>query len=118
MKPEEAHFVAQHYHRFMTKSERFAYKRLRVRDTHEQSTSDKENRSNSSAFSDLVTDDPQLLELMKGGYEACVQRIAERIRATHRNEIVINRCPRCHKLARTPKARQCRFCGNDWHTAQ
>jgi hypothetical protein len=24
-------------------------------------------------------------------------------------------CPRCGRLAKTPKARQCRFCYHDWH---
>lgn len=24
-------------------------------------------------------------------------------------------CPRCHRPLRTPKSRQCRFCGGDWH---
>ncbi len=29
--------------------------------------------------------------------------------------LFINRCPQCGKIARTNKAKQCKFCGNDWH---
>lgn len=25
-------------------------------------------------------------------------------------------CPHCGKFLRTPRAKQCRFCGADWHT--
>ena len=31
------------------------------------------------------------------------------------DKIFWNLCPKCEKLARTPKAKQCRFCKYDWH---
>lgn len=40
--------------------------------------------------------------------------IANRILNDHYEE-VINNCPKCGKLARTPKAKQCRYCQFDWH---
>jgi hypothetical protein len=40
-----------------------------------------------------------------------VRRILGEHTATHR----INRCPRCHRVVRTPLARQCFWCGHDWH---
>lgn len=40
--------------------------------------------------------------------------IAERLMKDHGNKI-LNTCPRCEKLARTPLAKQCRHCGFDWH---
>jgi hypothetical protein len=48
------------------------------------------------------------------GKEAAHLKIALRIYEKHKNEI-INLCPKCQKLARTPKAKQCRHCGHDWH---
>ncbi len=34
----------------------------------------------------------------------------------HKNDQVYwNTCSKCAKLARTPKAQQCRHCGYDWH---
>jgi hypothetical protein len=41
------------------------------------------------------------------------ENIANRILTEHKNE-VLNYCSKCNRLARTPKARQCRFCGNKW----
>jgi hypothetical protein len=69
-------------------------------------------------FSGLHTDDPDILELSKDGFDAFAERTAERILADNKEQIVLNYCPRCKELARTPKARQCRFCGHDWHTAE
>jgi len=31
------------------------------------------------------------------------------------DKIIWNNCPNCKKLARTPKAKQCRYCNHDWH---
>ncbi len=31
------------------------------------------------------------------------------------DKVFWNLCPECNKLARTPKAKQCRFCGHNWH---
>jgi len=40
---------------------------------------------------------------------------AERILKEDRDKIYFNNCPKCDELARTPDAKQCRFCGYDWH---
>jgi hypothetical protein len=29
--------------------------------------------------------------------------------------ITPNRCPACNRIVKTPKARQCLWCGHDWH---
>jgi hypothetical protein len=64
---------------------------------------------------DRFSDDPDVLTLANEGFEAFLMRAAERIFEQHRYEILFNHCCRCGALARTPKAKQCRFCGNDWH---
>lgn len=56
-------------------------------------------------------------ELLKNGPTAFRRHTAERIVKDHAEEIFFNTCPRCGKLARTPKARQCRYCRDDWHHA-
>jgi hypothetical protein len=43
-----------------------------------------------------------------------IRRIADRIGHEHSREL-FNHCPKCGKLARTPLARQCRYCNYDWH---
>jgi predicted RNA-binding Zn-ribbon protein involved in translation (DUF1610 family) len=60
-------------------------------------------------FADEKTN--QLVDL---GIEKMRIRIAERLLKESGN-MVINNCPNCGKLARTPRAKQCRHCGHDWH---
>ena len=43
------------------------------------------------------------------------ENIAQYLMEHHSSEIYINNCPKCGKLARTPRAKQCRHCGHDWH---
>ena len=43
-------------------------------------------------------------------------RVASRILAEH-PDLQINRCPQCNCIVRTPRARQCFWCGYDWHGA-
>jgi hypothetical protein len=40
------------------------------------------------------------------------QRIIRDFRA---GRLVINRCPECSRIVKTPLARQCLWCGHDWH---
>jgi hypothetical protein len=52
--------------------------------------------------------------LVRLGKQGMLHKIAERLLKDNGNEI-INNCPKCGRLARTPKAKQCRYCGFDWH---
>jgi len=61
-----------------------------------------------------MTEDKEILELIKGGQEELYKKIAERILKDHRGKIDFNNCPSCGQLARTPLARQCRHCGHSW----
>jgi hypothetical protein len=38
-----------------------------------------------------------------------------RNRVLEANPHLINRCPKCFKVTRTPRAKQCRWCYHDWH---
>jgi len=60
-------------------------------------------------FADEKTN--QLVEL---GKEKMQIRIAERL-LKDSADTIINNCPQCGKLARTPRAKQCRHCMHDWH---
>ena len=53
-------------------------------------------------------------ELVALGEVEMKNKIAQRLLADHGHEL-INNCPKCGGLARTPHARQCRHCGYDWH---
>lgn len=43
------------------------------------------------------------------------EKLATLISDNFSDKILWNNCPNCNKLARTPKAKQCRFCEYDWH---
>ncbi|WP_224246123.1 hypothetical protein [Hyalangium gracile] len=62
-----------------------------------------------------ATDDPQVLTLLAHGKKAFTAALEKRLLADHPDKVVINRCPKCGGIARTPKARQCRFCHHSWH---
>jgi len=62
-----------------------------------------------------LTDDEDALALVKLGEEGFKLKVANRILSEHKNEVVMNYCPKCNRLARTPSAKQCRHCGHDWH---
>jgi hypothetical protein len=64
------------------------------------------------------TDDPEAIGLLQNGYSHFIKATAERIYRDHRSDLKLNLCPKCQKIARTPTARQCRFCGHDWHESE
>ncbi|SFO29368.1 hypothetical protein SAMN05428949_4820 [Chitinophaga sp. YR627] len=62
-----------------------------------------------------ISDDPEVLAMMVDGRDALRDRIVRRVWEQHRQELSLNLCPVCGKIARTPKARQCQFCYHNWH---
>jgi hypothetical protein len=42
-------------------------------------------------------------------------RVCKRIVAAYKADAMINRCPQCFRIARTPRAKQCLWCGHAWH---
>ena len=61
------------------------------------------------------TNDEEILALLENGYEEFKRVAAEKIAREQGDKIILNNCPNCGRLARTPLARQCRHCGNNWH---
>jgi len=62
-----------------------------------------------------IIEQPNIKEYLKDGYEEFELSIAKRIMKEAPEKVYLNNCPECNKLARTPYARQCRHCGNNWH---
>jgi hypothetical protein len=62
-----------------------------------------------------ISSDPAVLELVKDGFAEYKKRVTERIFNEHKHELELNLCPKCGKIARTPRAKQCQFCFHDWH---
>lgn len=57
----------------------------------------------------------QIVDLVKDGFEKFKIRVVTRIYSEHKHSLDLNLCTKCWKIARTPDARQCRFCFHDWH---
>lgn len=63
----------------------------------------------------LLSNDPEVTELLRDGYDNFILRTAQRIEDEEGGEIFFNTCPNCGELARTPNSKQCRHCGHQWH---
>jgi hypothetical protein len=63
----------------------------------------------------LLSHDSEVLILLADGFQSFKERVAIRIYKEYENELNLNLCPKCLKIARTPLAKQCRFCFYDWH---
>jgi hypothetical protein len=59
--------------------------------------------------------DPDVEMALAEGAEAFRRRVSRRLQAERLAELLINRCPACRRVVRTPKAQQCLWCGHDWH---
>ena len=61
------------------------------------------------------SNEPHIQAMIADGFMTFKIKGVERIYREHRDELKLNLCPKCFKIARTPSARQCRFCFHDWH---
>lgn len=85
----------------MTQDEHLANRHLQAQDKISHSASSEMKRH----LSQLLSSDPDVLELVSGGMDAFAERTAERIMAAHAEEIYLNLCPRSGKIAKTPEAK-------------
>lgn len=60
-------------------------------------------------------DEEDVNAALREGAEAFERRVWERVLADPAAQRFINRCPQCRRLVRSPTARQCFWCGHDWH---
>jgi hypothetical protein len=58
--------------------------------------------------------DPAIESALEAGFRAFYQRVRDRLLDEHSDQIVINRCPSCDRIVRTPRARVCVWCGHTW----
>jgi len=63
----------------------------------------------------LITEDPGALNLLNHGREQFYINAANRIIEEASDKVFFNFCSKCGKLARTPYARQCKWCQHNWH---
>jgi hypothetical protein len=58
---------------------------------------------------------PKVDELLADGPQEFRLRAAERVFAELSSKIDLDRCQKCSRIVATPRARQCLWCGHDWH---
>lgn len=102
---EKLKYVFRHDFYLTNWNERFAHKNLML----------KAKGWGDDANAGRLSNDPKVVILEEGGLDPFVVRTAQRIISDHPEKVFFNYCPACNALARTPRARQCRFCGHDWH---
>lgn len=65
-----------------------------------------------------ISTDPEVLDILKNGYEVFASRVAERLLREQPGDIFLNYCPKCGALTHTPTAKQCPCCFHSWHDIQ
>ncbi|MBQ4805549.1 hypothetical protein J8L88_21985 [Aquimarina sp. MMG015] len=113
MNIETAKYISNYYHQFFNEKENIAHRHI---NSLIKLNGESENSPRFKIYkrTGKITSDKEALELIKNGETEFLIDTANRILKEHKEEIFLNNCPNCQKLARTPKARQCRHCGNKW----
>lgn len=62
-----------------------------------------------------LSTDEKVLKLLENGENNFYKQTIERVFRNNPNEEILNLCPKCNALARTPKAKQCQKCFYSWH---
>lgn len=58
---------------------------------------------------------PEVADLLRDGTDTFRRSVRDRILSTGARDQVLNLCPRCGAMTRTPRAKQCPACFHDWH---
>jgi hypothetical protein len=111
MDNETVQYILTYFSHLMTDDETLALKYHRY--THK--TADNPEIRRVMMERGWINDNPEILALLSDGYEAFEKNVALRILTETPEKVFFNHCPRCGKLARTPRARQCRHCSHRWH---
>jgi len=117
---QEAKYIIDNFPRLMSEVEHdtikchhFGYKTEKSEDS---VTPQQYNQKKGIIFSKFgVKENNEIKSLIRNGYEQFVINIGNRIEKDSPEEYILNRCPNCKFIARTPYAKQCRKCKHDWH---
>ena len=115
MDKETIEYMITYFSSLLTSEEMLAIKHTHSTYKLEDSTTDNSNLTRIYKKYGWLTSDQNVLELLKNGYEQFEINIANRIMSQNPEKVFFNNCPKCNKLARTPHAKQCRYCEHNWH---
>ena len=111
MKSEVKEYFLYQCYQWRTKEEDIALKRLNLTENHEKTLRKMAKRSE-KVETWYRFEDEHINSLVALGSERLEEKIARRMLKEHPE--LLNFCPKCGKLARTPRARQCRHCFHTW----
>lgn len=115
MDTQTAQYIINYFSNLLTDLERMAIRHTDSIYKLENSISDNANLIKVYREKGWLTSDQNVLNLLEGGYKQFELNTANRILSQNPNKVFFNNCPKCNQLSRTPYARQCRFCGHNWH---
>lgn len=61
--------------------------------------------------------EPEVAAVVAAGLVSFRRAVTKRLLEQHPTEVFVNRCAKCSCVVRTPKARQCFWCGYSWQDA-
>lgn len=105
-------YVNNHYRSLMTPFE-----------VHGQKSAGPADKSCSTTIREVVRirwdaeTDPAVAAAHAQSFEAFRRAIRIRLMRDHAADITVNRCPKCQKVLRTPRAKRCLWCGHFWRPA-
>ncbi|MBB4806992.1 hypothetical protein HNP38_002288 [Chryseobacterium defluvii] len=108
---EAANYIRNYFSNLMTNDEKLALKHH----IYTYKSSDNPTMRKMMLEKGWINSDPEIINFLKNGYEEFELNVAKRIMAETPQKVFFNNCPKCNKLARTPYAKQCRYCGYSWH---
>lgn len=109
---EKARYIIAYYGSLLTPNEKKALRHLRS--VFKLENSNDERLSKMYYKVGWLSDDPAILQLLTAGEDKFMLNCAERILKENSEMVYLNFCPECGRLARTPFAKQCRYCKHDW----
>ena len=108
---ELTHYIFHNYSSLMTIAEKGAYKALMIERKAEHSSDGMKTHLRVR----FGSSDPEVVRLLDGGAREFLIITKNRILRDHPDKIVLNRCPKCGALARTPQACLCPSCNYTWY---
>jgi hypothetical protein len=110
---EKAKYIIAHYGSLLTPDQTIALRH--IRSTFKLEDAKDERLSKMYYKTGWLSNDPAILQLLAQGEDQFMLKCAERILKDSPEKVFLNLCPACGNLARTPYAKQCRYCHHDWH---
>jgi hypothetical protein len=104
-------YVFHNYLPLLTENEKLAWKSLSAAAKGEASQSEQYAHFLSTRFR---SDRAQVVSLLKKGPHEFFVGVRDRVLKEHKDNVILNHCPKCGALARTPRARICPKCSFNW----